>query len=120
MSSTQDIRNLLDKHEREVEKLIEEARLEGFEQGLAAHVKSPSDAQFRKDHKEPRDYGEEFAVVVYARSLEAAKKLLECDPDYVEEIGVGWGAFEYEGGLQVGYKVGRGVTPLWMGYGYYA
>lgn len=103
----------------EVERLVKEARVQGFNEGLACNVKRPSDAQFRKDHKEPVSYGEDFAYVVNCRSPKTAAKLLECDEDAIEQIGIGWSAYEQDGEMTVGYYIGREVTPIWYAWGIY-
>ena len=118
MSKLQELRELLDKYELEVTELIKEAKLEGFNEGLASTVKPPTDAEFRKHHKTVQMYGEDYAAVVYARSAKAAAKLLETDEDVVEEVSVSWTAYEVDGQITVGYYLGRG-EPRWTAYGVY-
>ena len=115
---TKDIKYRMDDLWGYVEAALKEAKLDGFEEGLAYNVKPPTDKKFREDHKEPQTYGEDMAYVVYHRSKKKAAELLETEEAYIEEIGVGWRAYEYEGELQVGYYIGRG-TDRWTVWGVY-
>lgn len=119
---TEDLDIFVDKFRRslesEMDRIKQEAFQEGFLKGVDNH-KKPTIAQFRKDHAEPRDYGEDWACVVWASSLKKAQKLLECDPEYVEEINVDWGTFEYEGEMQVGYVLHRSNDGEYQAYGYW-
>lgn len=119
MSKIEEAKQLLDRYQEDVERLVREARLEGFEEGLASNVKPPTDAEFRKHHKTVQMYGEDYAAVVYARSAKAAAKLLEVDEEFVEEIGISWSAYEIDGQIVVGYYLGKG-EPLWTAYGVYS
>lgn len=100
-----------------LEEIIQDAKLEGFKEGMACNIKKPSDAQFRKDHKTPVMYGEDYAYVVDCRSQKTAAKLLECDEDAVERIGIGWSVYNDDGNLTVGYYIGKNITPEWYTWG---
>ena len=102
----------------ELDKAVLEAYNDGFEKGMENH-KKPSMAQFKRDHAEPRDYGEDWAVVVWASSLKKAQKLLECDPEYVEELNIGWGTYEVDGEMTVGYVLNRSNSGEYEAYGYW-
>lgn len=102
----------------EIDKLVAEAYNDGFLKGVANH-KKPSVAQFRKDHAEARDYGEDYACVVWASSLKKAQQLLECDPEYVEEMNIEWGTYDYEGEMTVGYVLNRSNNGEYQAYGYW-
>lgn len=100
---------------------LKEARLEGFQEGFEYEDKKiPTDAEFRKAHKDVVMYGEDYCAVVYARSKKTAAKLLETEEDYVEEVGIGWKAYDLDGELTVGYYMGRNVEPKWQAYGVYS
>lgn len=102
----------------ELEKAVEDAYNEGFLKGVENH-KKPSQAQFRRDHSEPRDYGEDWACVVWAPSLKKAQELLECDPEYVEEMNIGWGTYNLDGEMTVGYVLNRSNNGEYQAYGYW-
>lgn len=124
MSKLEDMKLELDRRlddlKREFDKEIKEARLLGFEEGMSyKNDEIPTDAKFRKDHKEVVDYGEDYCAVVACRSRKTASKLLDCDEEYVEQVGVGWKAYELDGEIHVGYYMGREVEPKWYAWGIY-
>lgn len=101
----------------ELEKQIEEGFQKGFEVGRTAKRK-PTIAEFRKFHAEPLNYGEDYAMVVWARSVKQAAKLLETDPERVEEMYVGWGAYrDDDGDMQIGYVLNRRNDGEYEAYG---
>lgn len=102
---------------RELESQIEEAFQKGFKVGRE-HKRKPSLAEFRKAHAQPMDYGEDFATVVWARTVKQAAALLEVEPDYVEDMYVGWGAYrDDDGNMQVGYVLNRSNDGEYQAYG---
>lgn len=110
----------LDDLKIELAKAMRDARIEGFQEGFEyKDGKIPTDAEFRKAHKEATNYGEDYCCVVYARSKATAAKLLETDEDCVVEVGIGWQAYDNDGEIVVGYYMGNDVVPKWFAYGVY-
>lgn len=119
-------KQLLERYEKDVEQLIQDARLEGFEEGMHCKEKVPTTKQFRQDHKTPQVYGEDYAVVVYASSRKRAAVLLrdyidEDDVDAVDDIAISWKPFELDGEIVVGYYCeGSNLRDAgWFAYGIY-
>lgn len=123
MSKLEDqLNEFADKFKRDLrnewDKAIDESYNDGFLAGVANH-KKPTIAQFRKDHAEPRDYGEDYACVVWASSLKKAQKMLECDPEFVEEMNIRWGTYRLDGETTVGYVLDRSNAGEYQAYGYW-
>ena len=92
------------------------SQLNGFNEGLLAHKKPATQKQFKDDHKEPTNYGEDMAVVVCATTIEKAAKLLETDTEYVDKVMIDWGAYDCDGEMTVGYvlkRSGKGIYPAY-------
>lgn len=114
------ISNFVDKFKYDISVELDKVRQEAFNDGFLAGVanhKKPTISQFRKDHAEPKDYGEDFAMVVWASSRKKATKLLECDPEFIEEMYVDWGTYELDGEMTVGYVLNRSNNGIYQAWG---